>query len=403
MNHNILIIDDEINILTSLKFALEDQYTVYTTTDPLESYEILSNNPINLVLLDQRLGNYNGLEVLQNIKQNYPGVIVIAMTAYGTIQSSVEAIQRGAYYYVTKPLNLPELFILITKALDYQNLSKHVDVLTKQLNSKQDIELIMGSSKAISNIYEIVDRIKDLDINVLITGESGTGKELIARAIHYWGKRKLGPLQTVNCAAIPYNLLESELFGYEKGAFTGAFQKYNGKFQLAEGGTLFFDELGDLDLALQGKLLRVIQERVVTPLGSEKNIPVDVRFIAATNRSLAEDVKNGSFREDLFFRLNVITIEMPSLRERREDIPALARYFIEKYNKSFNKKVEGIAPSAIEVLEGYHYPGNIRELRNIIERAVALTDGYTIQIKDFPKELTKNMITNPSVTKQWIP
>lgn len=403
MTHNILIIDDEINILTSLKFALEDQYTVYITTNPIESYEILRNNAIDLVLLDQKLGDYDGLDVLQNIKQNYPGVMVIAMTAYGTIQCSIEAIQRGAYYYVTKPLNLPELFILINKALDYQNLSSHVKNLTKQFDNKKSIELIMGSSKAISKIYEIVDRIKDLDINVLITGESGTGKELVAKAIHYWGNRKEGPLQIVNCASIPYNLLESELFGYEKGAFTGAAQKYKGKFQLAEGGTLFFDEIGDMDLALQSKLLRVIQERVVSPLGSEKNIPVDVRFISATNRALSEDVKNGNFREDLFFRLNVITIEMPPLRERREDIPVLVRYFIDKYNKSFNKRVEGIAPSAIDVLENYHYPGNIRELQNIIERAVALTDGYTIQVKDFPKELTKSVITSTSVSKQWIP
>ncbi|SCZ07912.1 sigma-54-dependent transcriptional regulator [Alkaliphilus peptidifermentans] len=398
--HSILIIDDEINILTSLKFALEDRYTVYTTIDPLVSYEILNTRPIDLVLLDQRLADCDGLEVLQNIKQNYPGVIVIAMTAYGTIQSSVEAIQRGAYYYVTKPLNLPELFILITKALEYQNSAGNMDDLTRQLNSKQDIKFIIGSSKAISRIFEIVERIKDLDINVLITGESGTGKELVAKAIHYWGKRKSGPLQTVNCASIPYNLLESELFGYEKGAFTGASQKYKGKFQLAQGGTLFLDEIGDMDLALQGKLLRAIQERVVTPLGSEKNIPIDVTFIAATNRNLSEDVKKGNFREDLFFRLNVITIEMPPLRNRKEDIPTLVRYFMEKYNKSFNKKVEGITPSAIEVLENYHYPGNIRELQNIIERAVALTDGYTIQVKDFPKELTKNVVTSP---KEWFP
>lgn len=399
--HNILIVDDEANILTSLEIALEDDYEIYTTTDALECYEILNQYNIDLVLLDQRLGEYDGLDVLQNIKKNYPGVLVIAMTAYGTIQSSVEAIQRGAYYYVTKPLDLSELHILIEKALDYRNLEKRIENLTEEFSNKKDVEMILGSSKSIAKVYEVVDRIKNLDVNVLISGESGTGKELVAKAIHYGGKRKAGPLEVLNCAAIPRELLESELFGYEKGAFTGANKKYKGKFQLANKGTLFFDEIGDMDLSLQSKLLRLIQERSVRPLGSEKSITSDVRFMAATNRNLEEDVKNGRFREDLFFRLNVITIEVPPLRNRKEDIPALVRYFIQKYNKLFSRDVEGISPSAIEALEGYDYPGNVRELQNIIERAVALSDDTMIKVEDLPKVIFKNV--NITSSKEWIP
>lgn len=389
--YNILVIDDEPSILTALKFALEDSFNVYCTPNVPEGLELINNKDIDLVLLDQYLGEYKGLEVLQTIRSQNPGVLVIAMTAYGSIEDSVEAMQRGAYYYITKPLDINGLIILINKALDYQNLSNRVEDLTKQMNQKLGLDNIVASSKAMNEVFKIIERVKDLDINVLVTGESGTGKELIARAIHNSSKRSNESLEIINCAAIPYNLLESELFGYEKGAFTGANQRYKGKFELADKGTIFLDEIGEMDIQLQAKLLRVIQEKRITPLGSEKSIPVDFRLIAATNKNLAEEVKKGDFREDLFFRLNVISISTPPLRERKEDIPVLARYFMKKYSETFNKNVSGISRSAIAILEKHTYPGNVRELENIIERAVALTNSDIIEIGDLPKEIIENI------------
>lgn len=389
--YNILVIDDEPSILTALKFALEDSFNVYCTPNVPEGLELINNKDIDLVLLDQYLGEYKGLEVLQTIRSQNPGVLVIAMTAYGSIEDSVEAMQRGAYYYITKPLDINGLIILINKALDYQNLSNRVEDLTKQMNQKLGLDNIVASSKAMNEVFKIIERVKDLDINVLVTGESGTGKELIARAIHNSSKRSNESLEIINCAAIPYNLLESELFGYEKGAFTGANQRYRGKFELADKGTIFLDEIGEMDIQLQAKLLRVIQEKRITPLGSEKSISVDFRLIAATNKNLTEEVKKGNFREDLFFRLNVISISTPPLRERKEDIPALSKYFMNKYSQMFNKEVSGISKSAISVLEKYTYPGNVRELENIIERAVALTNSDIIEIGDLPKEIIENI------------
>lgn len=390
--YNILVIDDEVSILTALKFALEDHFNVYTTADILEGLEIINNKNIDLVLLDQYLGEYRGIEVLNNIKSQAPRVIVIAMTAYGSIEDSIEAIQRGAYYYITKPLDINGLISLINKALDYQSLSDEVKDLTRKINEdKLDLKIV-SSSSAMNEVFKMIDRIKNVDINVLIYGESGTGKELIARAIHDTSKRKGQNLEIINCAAIPHNLLESELFGYEKGAFTGANARYKGKFELANRGTLFLDEIGDMDIQLQAKLLRVIQEKTITPLGSEKSLPVDFRLIAATNLNLNAEIKKGNFREDLFFRLNVVNIEVPPLRNRKEDIPALTKHFINKFSKSFQKEVTGISRPAIAALENHDYPGNIRELQNIIERAVALAENNIIEIQDLPNELIPNTL-----------
>lgn len=390
--NKVLIIDDEPSILTALKFALEDEFEVYITTNVHEGLEIIENNGTDIVLLDLYLGEYHGLEVLGIIKTNYPSVIVIAMTAYGSIESSVEAIQRGAYYYITKPIDINSLKILMKKALDYKNLSEEVEDL-KRDKSQEDFSMseIVSTSKAMMNVFDIINRVKDLDINVLISGESGTGKELIAKAIHYTSKRKNKPLVSVNCAAIPYNLLESELFGYEKGAFTGANQRMKGKFELANGGTLLLDEIGDMDIGMQAKILRVLEERKITPLGSETPIPLDIRFLAATNLNLEEEVEKGNFREDLLFRLKVITIEVPPLRNRKEDIPVLTQHFLNKYSKEFNKEIQGVLPSAAEALESYDYPGNIRELKNIIQRAVALANNEFIALQDLPAELLSNL------------
>lgn len=399
--YNVLVIDDEISILTALRFALEDHFNVFTTPDVLEGLEIINSKNIDLVLLDQYLGEYRGLEVLNTIKSQNPRVIVIAMTAYGCIEDSIEAIQRGAYYYITKPLDINGLISLINKALDYQSLSDKVEDLTKKVNQNKFQLKMVSSSHAMNGVFKMIDRVKDVDINVLISGESGTGKELIAKAIHETSKRKGQNMEIINCAAIPHNLLESELFGYEKGAFTGANNKYKGKFELADKGTLFLDEIGDMDMQLQAKLLRVIQEKTITPLGSEKSIPVDFRLLAATNLNLPAEIKKGNFREDLFFRLNVVNIEIPPLRDRKEDIPALTKHFINKYNMILHKEVIGISRSAINVLEHHDYPGNVRELQNIIERAVALADGDTIQIQDLPKEIVS--ITDIATSSENIP
>ncbi|MFA5576593.1 MAG: sigma-54 dependent transcriptional regulator [Tissierellaceae bacterium] len=393
--HNILVIDDEISILTALKFALEDHFNVYISADVPEGLDIIESKSIDLVLLDQYLGDYKGIDVLNSIKSKTPRVLVIAMTAYGSIEDSIEAIQRGAYHYITKPLDINGLISLINKALDYQSLSDELEDLTRRINeSSLDLKFV-SSSNAMNEVFKMIDRIKNVDINVLISGESGTGKELIARAIHNTSNRKGKVLEIINCAAIPHNLLESELFGYEKGAFTGANSRYKGKFELAHGGTLFLDEIGDMDIQLQAKLLRVIQEKTITPLGSEKSFPVDFRLMAATNLNLSEEVKNGNFREDLFFRLNVVNIEVPPLRDRKEDIPALTKHFINLYSKSFNKDISGISRSAISILEGHDYPGNVRELQNIIERAVALAEGNVIEIQDLPKEIIPNKLFVP--------
>ncbi len=390
--NKVLIIDDEPSILTALKFALEDEFEVDITTNVPEGLEIIKNKDIDIVLLDLYLGEYDGLEVLGIIRTSYPSVIVIAMTAYGSIESSVEAIQRGAYYYITKPIDINSLMILMKKALDYKNLSKEVEDLKRDKPQEEfSINEIVSTSKAMMNVFDVINRVKDLDINVLISGESGTGKELIAKAIHYTSKRKNKSLVSVNCAAIPYNLLESELFGYEKGAFTGANQKMKGKFELANGGTLLLDEIGDMDIGMQAKLLRVLEDRKITPLGSETPIFLNIRFLAATNLNLEEEVEKGNFREDLLFRLKVITIEIPPLRSRKEDIPVLTQHFLNKYSKEFNKEIQGVLPSAAEALESYDYPGNIRELKNIIQRAVALTNNEFIGLQDLPGELLSNL------------
>ena len=398
----VLIIDDEPGILTALKFALEDEYKVDITTNVEEGLEIIKDKDIDIVLLDIYLGDYNGLDVLGMIKMNYPSVIVISMTAYGTIESSVEAIQRGAYYYITKPIDINSLKILMKKALEYKNLSKEVENLKKEKASEEfDMKDIVFTSKAMKNVFDVISRIKDLDINVLISGESGTGKELIAKAIHYSSKRKNKPLISVNCAAIPYNLLESELFGYEKGAFTGANQRMKGKFELANGGTLLLDEIGDMEIGMQAKILRVLEERMITPLGSDTPIPLDVRILAATNLNLEEEVEKGNFREDLLFRLKVITIEVPPLRDRKEDIPGLTQYYLNKYSKEFNKEIRGVLPSAVEALEAYNYPGNVRKLKNIIQRAVALANNDFIGLQDLPAELLSDLELKKS--RDYIP
>ena len=385
--YNLVVIDDEITICQSLKFALEEQYHVYTFTHPMEAIPLFKEIEIAIVLLDLKVGQFSGIEVLEEIKRVSPQTIVIMITAFGSIPSSVEAMKKGAFYYATKPLQIEELELLLEKAEEVYRLQSRVKWLSEELDKYvHNVELI-GNSTSIKEIFSLIEKVRDIDSNILITGESGTGKEVVARAIHNQGSRNRHKFQAVNCAAIPENLLESELFGYEKGAFTGASQNKTGLFLAANKGTLFLDEIGEMNPMLQTKLLRVIQERKITPLGSTEEKSIDVRIIAATNRDLTQEVKAKRFREDLFYRLNVIPITLPPLRERKTDIPLLVKYYMDKISDRMGKPIDGITEEALYTLQNYAFPGNVRELQNVIERAIALTNFSHIQKSDLPEEL----------------
>ena len=387
MKEKILIIDDEKNICTSLTYVLEDDYIIFSETNPGKGMEIIKNENINLVLLDLKIGNISGIEVLKGIKNIDKNIIVIMMTAYGTIETSVEAMKIGAYTYLTKPLNIDELVITIKQALEYQGLFNKVDELNNQLREKYSYKGIIGKSSEMLKIFELIEKIKDVDVNVLITGESGTGKELVARAIHYSGKFNRERFVEINCAAIPEGLLESELFGHKRGAFTGADRDKTGKLEYAGKGTILLDEIGDMSLNLQSKLLRVIEQKEFCSVGSNEVIKSDARIIAATNKNLMELIEKDGFRPDLYYRLNVIKINLPPLRTRREDLPLLFEYFIKLYNKKFGKNVKRLSSEAEGLLLRYSYPGNVRELSNIIERAVLLSEDGDIKETFIPNEV----------------
>lgn len=389
MKGTILILDDEPAICSSLRFALEDEYTVIETQTADDCLDVLKERNVDVLLLDLRLGDVHGSDVLREAKRISPGLIVIIITAYGSIQSSVDCIKAGAYSYITKPVDLERLNRLIEEGLRYSDVNRSMRGLDEEACERYAGLGIVGRGRATQQIMALIEKIKDIDSSVLITGESGTGKELVARAIHYLGKRRTGRFEAVNCAAIPGELLESELFGYERGAFTGAVQPKPGRFQIAHGGTLFLDEIGELELALQAKLLRALEDKEIMPLGGTVSHVVDVRIVASTNKSLGSLIDRRQFREDLFYRLNVINIDMPPLRERVEDLPTLVAYFIKKKARLLGKPIEGIDPSAYSVLEAYSFPGNIRELENMIERAVALGDGPMICLRDLPPHLVE--------------
>jgi two-component system response regulator AtoC len=385
----VMIIDDEIAICQSLKFALEDRYHVYTFTDPEQAIPLFKRIDFAIVLLDLKMGEHSGLDILQSIKRISPNTIVIMITAYGSIPSSVESMHKGAFSYVTKPIHLEELMVLLDRAEAYYHLSSKVQWLSEALEKAHNEHGFIGKSAKMQEVFRMLDKIREVDSNVLITGESGTGKELVAKIIHYQSRRHQKRFQTINCAAIPENLLESELFGHEKGSFTGAFEKKHGLLAVADKGTVFLDEIGEMELTLQGKLLRVIQERKITPVGGTEEKTVDFRLIAATNRDLLKDVQDKQFRQDLYYRLNVIPIHLPALRERKEDIPLLIEFFLHKLSHRMGKPVEGISQEALQVLLDYAFPGNVRELQNIMERAIALTYSSIIQVSDLPEEMTK--------------
>lgn len=387
----ILILDDEINICDSLEFALEDNYKVYTTQSVSEALKMLETENIAVVLLDMKIGEHDGLDVLKKMKIIKEDIQIIIITAFGSIKSSVNAMKQGAFHYITKPIDMEELNLYIQKALEFKSLNFSLDNLKEIVNTKYNFKGIIGNSKPMQILLDRVQRIINIDTTVLITGESGTGKDLIAKALHFQSNRKDNNFIAVNCAAIPTNLLESELFGYEKGAFTSANKRKIGKIELANNGTLFLDEIGEMDLQMQAKILRVVEDMEVTPLGSNRPTKVNLRIIAATNKNLEEEVRNNNFREDLYYRLNVITVEVPPLRDRDGDLPILLNYFLERYNKKFNKDIKGFSKGFISSLEDYSFPGNVRELDNLIEMLVALSENKVLNRSDLPVKYQKKM------------
>lgn len=385
MKSRILVVDDEESIREFLEIMLKkENYEVTTAEDGLRAKEILSKKTFDMVISDMQMPNMTGIELLKHVKETYPDMVFMIITAFGTTESAVDAMKMGAYDYVTKPFKIDEVRLNIANALRSKNLETEVRVLKKELVKEYSFQNMVGNSSAMHAVFDLIKRVSQAPTNVLITGESGTGKEVIAKAIHYNGPLKDKPFVTVNCGAIPENLMESEMFGHKKGSFTGAIVDKAGLFEVADSGTLFLDEVGELPLSIQVKLLRAIQERVIRRVGATDDMKVDVRIIAATNRNLEDMVAKGTFRQDLFYRLNVINIKSPPLRERSEDIPLLANHFLKKYNDKLNKSISSISSEAMEILKNYNYPGNVRELENMIERTVALEAGSTILPESLP-------------------
>ena len=383
----ILIADDEKNMIWAMKKALKDEgYRIITAADGVEAVAMVQEEEPDIVLLDLRMPQKDGMEALAEIKTMNPKLPVIMLTAHGTMESAIEAMKLGAIDYVSKPFDLEELKIVIQKALNIGSMQEQIAFLTEELN-KSTGKVIIGESEKIKNVLHIVSRVANSSATVLITGESGTGKELIANAIHFNSHRKGNAYIKLNCGALPESLLESELFGHEKGAFTGAIARKPGRFELADGGTLFLDEVGELTPSIQVKLLRVLQEKEFERVGGTETLKVDVRIVAATNRNLGEMVDKGTFREDLFYRLNVIPIELPSLRERKEDIGRLIEYFTEKYCVDTGRSRLVFDKEAMDALIHYQWKGNIRELENVIERIVILNHGENVGKEALPKEI----------------
>lgn len=386
----ILVVDDELPVRESFKIILSDDYEVLFAETGIEALELIRKFKIDLVLLDIRLPGLDGIDVLRNIRNFDDTIDIIMVTAVNDVSTAVQAIKLGAIDYITKPFDPDEILILLNRMFDKQKLQKEVRYLRSELQRQLSFGEIIGKNQKMLEIYDLISNVSQTSATVLINGESGTGKELIARAIHLRSPRANMPFVPVNCAAIPDNLMESELFGHERGAFTGAIQKKIGKFEIANGGTIFLDEIGNLKIDLQAKLLRVLQEKEFERLGGIKCIPVDVRIIAASNVDLKKSVAEKNFREDLFYRLNVVPIYLPPLRERKDDIPLLVENFLEKYNKEFNKKIKGFSRSALSMMQNYNWPGNIRELENMVERLIALCKKDYITSEDLPMDIFVN-------------
>ena len=389
MKAKILIIDDDNSLRRVLEYNLQEEgYEVQAASSGEEGLYLFGKSQPNLVITDMKMSGMDGLMVLKSIKERSPETLVIIITAFGTVDVAVEAMKTGAYDYITKPFNREALKLTVKKALQFSGLAEENKRLKSELSDKADFRTIVGSSKEMEKVFDVIRKVADTEAAILITGESGTGKELVARSIHAGSGRSTSPFVAINCAAIPRDLLESELFGHVKGAFTGAIKDKTGKFQLAEGGTLFLDEVGELPLELQPKLLRALQEKEVEAVGGTTTVKLDVRVVAATNLDIEKAITDGVFREDLYYRLAVIPMHLPPLRQRRDDIPLLLRHFCNKYSAgkvAFDKQ-------ALTTLTSYSWPGNVRELENLVERLLIMRNSDTISCEDLPEKILNGSV-----------
>jgi DNA-binding NtrC family response regulator len=384
----VLVVDDDADLRLSVASALsENNYIVDQARDGEEAVNRIRAGNYQLVLLDVNMPNMSGLEALKEIKAHDPSIIAIVLTAFSNVRDAVEATKEGAYNYLEKPIKAENLVYLVDKALKAQHMVRNMSLSAPVFKLPNGTDFI-GQSTEMKRVFAVIDKLARVDTAVLIRGESGTGKELVAQALHHNSPRKDNRFVTINCSAVPENLIESEFFGHEKGAFTGADSRKIGKFQYADGGTLFLDEIGDISAGMQVKLLRALQEKKFTPVGSNREVEVNVRIVAATNRNLEEMIKTGQFREDLFYRLNVLPIQLPPLRDRKNDIEVLASYFIDKFNQEHKKNITTLAPEAMELLKKHAWPGNIRELENVIEHAFVIETGNQLTASSLPEVLT---------------
>lgn len=395
----ILVADDEKNIVSGLKEGFEDEgYSVLTASNGKEAWNILNKNNVDLVITDLRMPEMSGNELIKQISSHYPTLPVIALTGHGNIETAVQTMREGAVDFLTKPFDFDKLSLIVKKSLEASSLRKENERLSQELERMTNERKIIGHSKKLEKVMDLIKTVAPTITTVLITGESGTGKELVADAIQSLSNRSDKSFVKVNCASLSPTLLESELFGHEKGAFTGAFTQTKGRFELSNGGTIFLDEIGEIDESTQIKLLRVLENREITRVGGEKTINVDVRVIAATNKDLKQLVKEGKFREDLYYRLDVFSIEVPPLRERKEDIDILSLSFVKEFSKLNNKDIQDISPSARKALFSYSWPGNIRELKNAIESSVVMAKGKQIDLEDLPESIRSGNDKNKTVT-----
>lgn len=384
----IMVIDDEPLMRVTIRDALmAEGYKVVTAETGRKGLDLFRDSQTDILITDLKLPDMDGIQILKEVKTRNPEAHVIVITAYGSVDSAVTAMKEGASDYLTKPFSMDELLLIAKRLVKIKQLEEENLLLRKKVEERYGLEGLVGKSPQMLKIYDLIETVSQTDTTVLINGESGTGKELVANAIHLRSLRKNGPFIKVNCAALPETLLESELFGHEKGAFTGAIKQRKGRFEMADGGTLFLDEIGDISPAVQVKLLRVLQEKKFERVGGNETLSVDVRLICATQKDLKEEIRKGTFREDLYYRLNVVPINLPPLRERREDILLLADHFMDKFSKKMGKEIAGLSEDAKTLLLRYPFPGNIRELENMLERAIALIKGKIIQAEDLPDEV----------------